>query len=223
MFASVIYTPRRTPEYIAPEVIQGAGHGIAVDYWALGILIFEMVCGYPPFFADNPFTLYQKILKGGVKFPMSPRVARSTQGVIRGLLSVNRATRLGCTGSVLSKSSGEKKASKQEEGGEEGEAEEEEDGGGGETTGSAGAAAMAIKDRGFQSLANHGYFRGVDWQSAERQLIVPPITPSVSGDGDTANFDYYPEEATEEISNLATAERAMFRDFERIVGRTPEF
>ncbi|KAL1926709.1 hypothetical protein VTP01DRAFT_5604 [Rhizomucor pusillus] len=58
-----------TPEYLAPEIIQSKGHGKAVDWWALGILIFEMLAGYPPFFDDNSFGIYEKILAGRVQFP----------------------------------------------------------------------------------------------------------------------------------------------------------
>lgn len=58
-----------TPEYLAPEIIQSKGHGLAVDWWALGILMFEMLCGYPPFYDDNPFGIYQKILVGKIDFP----------------------------------------------------------------------------------------------------------------------------------------------------------
>ncbi|KAI4898785.1 hypothetical protein NFI96_026041 [Prochilodus magdalenae] len=72
-----------TPEYLAPEVIQGKGHGLAVDWWALGVLIFEMLSGYqrwplfgqclsswyPPFFDDNPFGIYQKVLAAKLNFP----------------------------------------------------------------------------------------------------------------------------------------------------------
>ncbi|OBZ81504.1 cAMP-dependent protein kinase catalytic subunit beta, partial [Choanephora cucurbitarum] len=57
-----------TPEYLAPEIIQSKGHGKAVDWWALGILIFEMLAGYPPFFDDNSFGIYEKILMGKVQF-----------------------------------------------------------------------------------------------------------------------------------------------------------
>jgi len=49
-----------TPEYLAPEIIQSKGHGLPVDWWALGILMYEMLCGYPPFYDENPFGIYQK-------------------------------------------------------------------------------------------------------------------------------------------------------------------
>merc|ERR1712224_417273 len=42
-----------TPEYICPEIVQSKGHGKGADWWALGILLFEMLAGYPPFYDDN--------------------------------------------------------------------------------------------------------------------------------------------------------------------------
>lgn len=39
-----------TPEYLAPEIIMSVGHNCSVDWWALGILLFEMLAGYPPFY-----------------------------------------------------------------------------------------------------------------------------------------------------------------------------
>ena len=58
-----------TPEYLAPEIIQSKGHGKAVDWWALGILVYEMLAGYPPFYDENPFGIYQKSLAGKIEFP----------------------------------------------------------------------------------------------------------------------------------------------------------
>jgi len=50
-----------TPSYLAPEVVAGNGHGRAVDWWSLGILLFEMLAGYPPFIEEDPLKLFSKI------------------------------------------------------------------------------------------------------------------------------------------------------------------
>lgn len=82
-----------TPEYLAPEIVQNKGHNKAVDWWALGILIYEMLAGYPPFYDDNPFSIYDKILEGKIEWPkyMDP-VAKD---LIRKLLVQDRTRRLG--------------------------------------------------------------------------------------------------------------------------------
>lgn len=82
-----------TPEYIAPEVIQSRGHGKAVDYWALGILLYEMIVGYPPFFDESPFKTYEKILEGKLQFPKW--VDSRARDIIRGLLTADHTKRLG--------------------------------------------------------------------------------------------------------------------------------
>merc|ERR1711904_682131 len=72
-FAKVIeyrtYTLCGTPEYIAPEVLLNKGHGKPVDWWTLGILIYEMIVGQPPFCDEEPMGIYQKILAGKIVFP----------------------------------------------------------------------------------------------------------------------------------------------------------
>lgn len=44
------------------------GYNKAVDWWALGVLVYEMAAGYPPFFADQPIQIYEKIVSGKVSF-----------------------------------------------------------------------------------------------------------------------------------------------------------
>lgn len=83
-----------TPEYLAPEIILGKGHNKAVDWWALGILLYEMLAGHPPFFDDNPFAIYEKILNGTFTFPRP--LDGAARDLVKKLLVANRTKRLGC-------------------------------------------------------------------------------------------------------------------------------
>eukprot|EP00478_Filoreta_tenera_P002413 GABV01002498.1.p1 GENE.GABV01002498.1~~GABV01002498.1.p1 ORF type:complete len:108 (+),score=30.21 GABV01002498.1:256-579(+) len=58
-----------TPDYLAPEVVSGQGHGKGVDWWTLGILIYEMLASYPPFYDEDPMKIYAKIIHGNIQFP----------------------------------------------------------------------------------------------------------------------------------------------------------
>ncbi len=58
-----------TMEYMAPEIVTGRGHGKAVDWWSVGILMYEMLCGVPPFRAKSRAALQKQITSGKIKLP----------------------------------------------------------------------------------------------------------------------------------------------------------
>jgi len=82
-----------TPEYLAPEVIQSKGQSRGVDWWALGILVYEMLVGYPPFYAETPFGIYEKIMRGRYRFPS--HVGHQARDLIRRFLTADRTRRYG--------------------------------------------------------------------------------------------------------------------------------
>ncbi|KAJ1920312.1 cAMP-dependent protein kinase catalytic subunit [Mycoemilia scoparia] len=82
-----------TPDYLAPEVIQAKGYGKAVDWYSLGVLIFEMIAGYPPFYDEDHYRLYEKILSGHVQWPSQfDPLARD---LVKHLLSADLSKRYG--------------------------------------------------------------------------------------------------------------------------------
>ncbi|XP_055343952.1 cAMP-dependent protein kinase catalytic subunit alpha isoform X2 [Paramacrobiotus metropolitanus] len=82
-----------TPEYLAPEIILSKGYNKAVDWWALGVLVYEMSAGYPPFFADQPIQIYEKIVSGKVRYPS--HFSSDLKDLLRNLLQVDLTKRFG--------------------------------------------------------------------------------------------------------------------------------
>uniref|UniRef100_A0A4W4FSF4 Protein kinase X-linked n=2 Tax=Electrophorus TaxID=8004 RepID=A0A4W4FSF4_ELEEL len=152
-----------TPEYLAPEVIQSKGHGQAVDWWALGVLIFEMLAGYPPFYDDNPFGIYQKILAGKLEFPR--HLDFYVKDLIKKLLVIDRQRRLG------------------------------------------------NMKNGAEDVKKHRWFKSIDWETVPNGRLKPPIVPKVSHEGDTSNFDAYPEDEWKKETPVAPKDLEIFKNF----------
>ncbi|KAI3691307.1 hypothetical protein L2E82_49623 [Cichorium intybus] len=87
-----------TEEYIAPEIITGAGHSSAIDWWAVGILLYEMLYGRTPFRGKNRQKTFANILHKDLTFPSSIPVSLAARQLIHGLLNRDPDNRLGSIG-----------------------------------------------------------------------------------------------------------------------------
>uniref|UniRef100_A0A8C7IIN3 Protein kinase C n=1 Tax=Oncorhynchus kisutch TaxID=8019 RepID=A0A8C7IIN3_ONCKI len=83
-----------TPDYIAPEILQELEYGPSVDWWALGVLMYEMLAGQPPFEADNEDDLFESILHDDVLYPVW--LSKEAVSILRAFMTKAPAQRLGC-------------------------------------------------------------------------------------------------------------------------------
>merc|ERR1719263_2003298 len=88
------YTTCGTPDYFAPELIASSGHTNAVDWWTLGILIFELMSGHPPFESAYPMQIYSKVMKGIGKVPFPAKCQGPVGDLVKALLKKEPSERL---------------------------------------------------------------------------------------------------------------------------------
>lgn len=72
-----------TPEYLAPELLLGQGYTKSVDWWTLGVLLYEMMTGLPPFYDENTNEMYRKILQDELRFPDD--MSEDAKSLLRGV------------------------------------------------------------------------------------------------------------------------------------------
>ncbi|XP_042884672.1 calcium-independent protein kinase C-like [Penaeus japonicus] len=83
-----------TPDYIAPEILKELDYGASVDWWALGVLMYEMMAGQPPFEADNEDDLFESILHEEVLYPVW--LSKEAVSILKGFMTKEPSKRLGC-------------------------------------------------------------------------------------------------------------------------------
>ncbi|CAK8995655.1 unnamed protein product [Durusdinium trenchii] len=92
--AQKTYTICGIQDYFAPEMVLATGHGFPLDWWTLGIFLFELMSGKPPFESSNPMEIYVRILKGLRKVPDLPEMGRTPADLIKQILRNDPQERL---------------------------------------------------------------------------------------------------------------------------------
>ena len=93
------YSTVGTPDYIAPEVIRQKGYGQEIDWWSLGVIMFEMMIGYPPFFSESSTETCKKILdwKNSLNIRPEANISKEAEDILRKLIT-DPENRLGVNG-----------------------------------------------------------------------------------------------------------------------------
>ncbi|KAJ4917498.1 putative serine/threonine protein kinase IREH1 [Raphanus sativus] len=90
-----------TPDYMAPEILLGKGHGATADWWSVGIILFEFIVGIPPFNADNPEQIFDNIINRKITWPSVPEeMSYEARDLIDRLLTEDPHQRLGARGAA---------------------------------------------------------------------------------------------------------------------------
>ncbi|OVA19533.1 Protein kinase domain [Macleaya cordata] len=88
-----------TPDYLAPEILLGMGHGATADWWSVGVILFELLVGIPPFNAETPQQIFDNIMNRDIPWPHVPEeMSYEAYHLIDQLLIENPVQRLGATG-----------------------------------------------------------------------------------------------------------------------------
>ena len=140
-----------------------------------------MLAGYPPFFDDNPFLIYEKILAGKLEWPQ--HMEQTAKDLIKRLLVHDRTKRLG------NMKAGAEDIKKHR------------------------SRSRILSILIFDKIHLSRWFKSIDWEEVYQRQLRPPIVPNVSSDGDTRNFDNYPEEDWSSVEPITERQMAMFSDF----------
>jgi serum/glucocorticoid-regulated kinase 2 len=177
-----------TPEYLSPEMIvhrrSGTGYSKEVDWWALGIVCFELLTGWPPFY-DRDFTkMCEKILYKPLVFPVKKyNITKDAEDLIKGMLARDFTRRLYFEPPPPPPTNGKKGAAAASASTVSGSMNTN-----GTSQGAASAAAPAPSPK--LNFQKHPFYSDVDWHALLRGQVIPPFVPPMGRDvADTRNFE----------------------------------
>ncbi|GAA5868106.1 hypothetical protein JCM3774_001023 [Rhodotorula dairenensis] len=160
-----------TNNYMPVEVLRGAGYDVRADWWSLGIIVFEMLYGYPPFVSKTRQDTRHKILDWPhhFRFPASPQISREAQDFITSLIC-EPEDRLGSRLTPNKPNSAIR----------------------GRLSSQLGPIQISTEptsmaDDGSELIKGHAWFRGIDWSSLHLQ--TPPFQPELAHETDTRYFE----------------------------------
>lgn len=164
-----------TPEYLSPEMVlhrrSGSGYSKEVDWWALGIVCFELLVGWPPFYDKDFNKMCEKILYKPVVFPLKKyNTTVEAELLVRGLLNRDCSKRLLYENNhLLEHANTECDISARNK---------------------SNTVVSATQKNLKLNLKYHAFFVNVDWTAMEAGLVVPPFVPPIGKDiCDTRNFE----------------------------------
>lgn len=101
----VMKTACGTPGYVAPEVLQHEAYSSQVDLWSIGVIVYILLCGFPPFYGDNDNQMFRKIKAGQYKFlaPYWDPISKEAKDFVSKLLVVNHKERMDCEAALQHK------------------------------------------------------------------------------------------------------------------------
>jgi serine/threonine protein kinase len=154
-----------TPEYIAPEVLLRQGHGRAVDWWSLGALLYEMISGLPPFYSRNRETMFERIMRADLTFPVQVSDVRYHPVVV---LCLDVCFLVLVTDCVLFQIARDLLV---------------------HMLVRDPKARLGSGEADAQEIKNHPFFADIDWAHMSTGKMTPPWVPAMSGSLDTSQFD----------------------------------
>lgn len=89
-----------TPDYLAPELLLGIGHGMEADWWSIGVVLFEAVVGSPPFASSTPEKIFENILERRINWPEGGSLSPELVDLLERLLCSEQTARLGYNGAM---------------------------------------------------------------------------------------------------------------------------